>query len=56
MPEHGGVDPESVVCSTLARPRTRRGRAYLTVVGRVHPLVVRTMPTRAPRAAPPLAA
>jgi hypothetical protein len=46
------VDAESVVCSTLARPRTRRGRAYLAVVGRVHPLVVRTMLTRALRAAP----
>ncbi|MEV4508459.1 DUF2867 domain-containing protein [Dactylosporangium sp. NPDC049525] len=46
------VDAESVVCSTLARPRTRRGRAYLAVVGRVHPLVVRTMLARALRAAP----
>ncbi|MFF5228731.1 DUF2867 domain-containing protein [Dactylosporangium sp. NPDC000521] len=47
------VDAESVVCSTLARPRTRRGRAYLAVVGRIHPLVVRTMLGRALRAAPP---
>lgn len=47
------VDAESVVCSTLARPRTRRGRAYLAVVGRVHPLVVRTMLARALRTAPP---
>jgi hypothetical protein len=49
------VDEKSVVCSTLARPRTRRGRAYLAVVGRVHPLVVRTMLSRALRAAPPAA-
>ena len=46
------VDADSVVCSTLARPRTRRGRAYLAVVGRVHPLVVRTMLARALRTAP----
>ncbi|WP_327011116.1 DUF2867 domain-containing protein [Dactylosporangium sp. NBC_01737] len=46
------VDAESVVCSTLTRPRTRRGRAYLAVVSRVHPLVVRTMLARALRAAP----
>ncbi|MFC4041191.1 DUF2867 domain-containing protein [Dactylosporangium siamense] len=46
------VDAGSVVCSTLARPRTRRGRAYLAVVSRVHPLVVRTMLARALRAAP----
>lgn len=50
------VDAESVVCSTLARPRTRRGRAYLAVVSRVHPLVVRTMLARALHAAPPAAA
>jgi hypothetical protein len=46
------VDADSVVCSTLARPRTRRGRAYLAVVSRVHPLVVRTMLARALNAAP----
>jgi hypothetical protein len=46
------VGADSVVCSTLARPRTRRGRAYLAVVGRVHPLVVRTMLSRALRTAP----
>ncbi|MDG6103542.1 DUF2867 domain-containing protein [Dactylosporangium aurantiacum] len=50
------VDARSVVCSTLARPRTRRGRAYLAVVGRVHPLVVRTMLGRALRSAPPATA
>ncbi|GAA0718245.1 DUF2867 domain-containing protein [Dactylosporangium roseum] len=46
------LGPATVVCSTLARPRTRRGRMYLAVVRRVHPLVVRSMLARTVRAAP----
>ena len=43
------VEPGTVVCSTLTRARTRRGRAYLALVGRVHPFVVRAMLARAGR-------
>lgn len=46
------VEPGAVVCSTLTRARTRRGRAYLALVGRVHPVVVRAMLARAGRDAP----
>lgn len=45
------VEPGAVVCSTLTRARTRRGRAYLALVGRVHPIVVRAMLIRAGRSA-----
>jgi len=45
------VEPGAVVCSTLTRARTRRGGAYLALVGRVHPFVVRAMLIRAGRRA-----
>ncbi len=43
------VDGDEVVCATLTRARSRRGRAYLALVRRVHPLVVRAMLSRAAR-------
>ena len=43
------VEPGAVVCCTLTRARSRRGRAYLALVGRVHPFVVRAMLARAGR-------
>lgn len=46
------VDADTVVCSTLTRPRTRRGRAYLAVIRRIHPLVMRSMLARAVRNPP----
>jgi hypothetical protein len=43
------VDGGSVVASTVARTRNRRGRVYLWVIRWVHPLVVRAMLRRASR-------
>jgi hypothetical protein len=41
------VDDREVTLATLARAHNRRGRVYLAVVERVHPLVVRAMLRRA---------
>ncbi|SHM21102.1 DUF2867 domain-containing protein [Cryptosporangium aurantiacum] len=41
------VDEQNVTLATLARAHNRRGRVYLAVVERVHPLVVRSMLRRA---------
>ncbi|GAA3394776.1 DUF2867 domain-containing protein [Cryptosporangium minutisporangium] len=41
------VDDRNVTVATLARAHNRRGRAYLAVVERVHPLVIRAMLRRA---------
>ncbi|WP_344654410.1 DUF2867 domain-containing protein [Cryptosporangium japonicum] len=41
------VDEQEVTLATLARAHNRRGRLYLAVVERVHPLVVRSMLRRA---------
>ncbi len=43
------VGDDAVTLTTLARARNRRGRAYLAVVRRVHPPVVRAMLARAHR-------
>ncbi|OLT41978.1 hypothetical protein BJF86_03020 [Serinicoccus sp. CNJ-927] len=41
------VEERSVTLSTLARPHNAAGRLYLTVVRRIHPVVVSTMLRRA---------
>lgn len=43
------VEPDRVVLSTVVELRNRRGRAYFTVVRRLHPIVVRGMLARAAR-------
>jgi len=43
------LEPHRVVLSTVVQVHNRRGRAYSALVRRVHPLVVRTMLTRAAR-------
>jgi hypothetical protein len=43
------VEERTVTLSTVARANNRRGRAYLRVVSRLHPAVVRAMLRRAGR-------
>ncbi len=43
------VEPGRVVLSTVVQLRNRRGRAYSSLVRRIHPWVVRGMVTRAAR-------
>jgi uncharacterized protein DUF2867 len=43
------LEPRRVVLTTVVKMHNRRGRAYSTVVRRVHPVVVRTMLARAAR-------
>jgi hypothetical protein len=43
------LEPTRVVLSTVVSVHNRRGRAYWALVRRIHPVVVRTMLTRAAR-------
>jgi Protein of unknown function (DUF2867) len=42
-------EPDRVVLSTVVQLHNRRGRAYFAPVGRVHPMIVRAMLSRAAR-------